>query len=299
MNRPRISVIIPTRNRATCLEWVLPSYAQESVREIIVVDDCSTDDTQSRLEQFGGKVGGVSLRVLRHNQRRLQQAAKNAGIEAAEGDILLFGEDDVYLLPGYVAALLAIVGEDSSKAACGRWVNLFSATLPSPVPSPRESPPTDPALLWDFGSYKRRYEDNDMLERVYLGPVLTPLSSPIFAVRRESLGALRFDPSYRGNAFREETDLIYQIREQGVSFTLVSDAVCYHYKGVMNGTGGARMNRLVYEYWCHVNTWRFLHLHWTQLSADFGLRGGPLVQSALYSARRATAMLAKILRRRH
>ena len=85
-----ISVIIPAYNAATDLRECLAALAvcRESVDEILVADDASTDDTAA-----AAVAGGA--RVVRHDRNRGPAAARNLGAAHADGDILFFVDADV------------------------------------------------------------------------------------------------------------------------------------------------------------------------------------------------------------
>ncbi|MCU0563274.1 MAG: glycosyltransferase, partial [Desulfobacterales bacterium] len=76
---PRVSVVVPTCNRAWCLAEALESVLAQGLTgvELIVVDDGSTDGTPQLLAGYG-----ESIRVLRQENRGVS-AARNAGIAAA------------------------------------------------------------------------------------------------------------------------------------------------------------------------------------------------------------------------
>jgi GT2 family glycosyltransferase len=58
--------------------------------DVIVVDDGSTDETAAVLEGFA-----TNIRALRHPQNRGRSAARNTGIRAAEGQVVIFVDSDV------------------------------------------------------------------------------------------------------------------------------------------------------------------------------------------------------------
>jgi cellulose synthase/poly-beta-1,6-N-acetylglucosamine synthase-like glycosyltransferase len=91
---PLISVIIPTFNRADLLQASLESLANQTLPkhcyEIIVVDDGSTDGTRELCQAFSLR---VRLKYLRIDNSGIS-AAKNLGIFASRGSILLFFDDD-------------------------------------------------------------------------------------------------------------------------------------------------------------------------------------------------------------
>ena len=111
---PGISIIIPTRNRcailARCLA-ALPIGARglESP-EIIVVDDCSTDDTQTVVQQFRSDTSWPVL-SLRQPRPLGANAARNAALAVARGSVLAFIDDDVLVTEGWLSKLSAGLSE--------------------------------------------------------------------------------------------------------------------------------------------------------------------------------------------
>src|ERR1051325_9194665 len=91
---PLISVIIPTFNRANALAATLASLADQTLSgdryEVVIVDDGSNDATQEVCHGFAVK---MSLKYLHIDNSGIAEA-KNRGILAARGEILLFADDD-------------------------------------------------------------------------------------------------------------------------------------------------------------------------------------------------------------
>jgi len=96
----RISVIIPTFNRRQVLERTLPGVLAQDFPpqdyEVIVVVDGATDGTTELLR---GLKPQCSLRVL-ESKHRGAGAARNVGIRAAVGELVLFLDDDLITTPG-------------------------------------------------------------------------------------------------------------------------------------------------------------------------------------------------------
>lgn len=111
MARPLVSVVIPTRDRADLLRGAVESALAQDYPEIevIVVDDGSRDETASVVADL--RHSG-SVRALRNETSVGAAAARNRGAEAAEGDLLLFEDDDCRSEPGRVEKLVAALESD-------------------------------------------------------------------------------------------------------------------------------------------------------------------------------------------
>jgi glycosyltransferase involved in cell wall biosynthesis len=91
-DQPIVSVVIPTRNRCRLLQETVASVFQQTWAdwELIIVDDASEDETGSWLEGLEDP----RVRRLRLTQCSERAAARNLGLEAAQGQLILFLDDD-------------------------------------------------------------------------------------------------------------------------------------------------------------------------------------------------------------
>jgi len=118
---PRVSIVIPTRNRAAqlsrCLRHV-SSIRSDTPWELIVVDNASTDDTAGVLSEFARNapfhVGVVDEPVVGGARTR------NSGAKVARGEILIFVDDDCYVRPDIVEQYLRIFEDPTIGFAGGR-----------------------------------------------------------------------------------------------------------------------------------------------------------------------------------
>ena len=120
-NAPLISVIICTRNRRELVVRAVDSVlAQEFVStEIIVVDDCSEDDTcESLKERYRDRIKLVSLEI----NRRVAYAT-NRGFNESTGEfIALLGDDDYWNDSKKLVKQLAVFADsDTSLGVVGTW----------------------------------------------------------------------------------------------------------------------------------------------------------------------------------
>jgi glycosyltransferase involved in cell wall biosynthesis len=111
---PHISVVVPAYNAEETLAGCLRALLQLSLSEpyeVIVVDDGSTDSTALIAEGFG-----LPVRLLRQAHRGAA-AARNAGVEIAQGETILFTDADCEPVPEWASVLLAAIhgGADGAK----------------------------------------------------------------------------------------------------------------------------------------------------------------------------------------
>jgi glycosyltransferase involved in cell wall biosynthesis len=95
---PFISVVIPTYNRAEFVTRAVYSVYKQSFDdfEIVVVDDCSRDDTAARLERLTQSCPGLKRKLIyrRQSENRGANAARNLGIQLAHGEHIAFLDSD-------------------------------------------------------------------------------------------------------------------------------------------------------------------------------------------------------------
>jgi hypothetical protein len=104
---PRVSVIMPTYNRAGYLPDALASVAAQSYPdwELVVVDDASTDGTAD----FLSTVDDERVRPVRVPHGGVC-AARNAGLAAATGEIVASLDDDNHMHPNWLKAVVWAFG---------------------------------------------------------------------------------------------------------------------------------------------------------------------------------------------
>jgi glycosyltransferase involved in cell wall biosynthesis len=106
----RLSIIVPTYNRAWCIRRAINSALWQSFEdfELIIVDDGSTDDTQVILAEYGDK----RIRVLRHQENKGASAAINTGIRSSTGDYIAILDSDDEWLPEKMERQIAVMDAD-------------------------------------------------------------------------------------------------------------------------------------------------------------------------------------------
>jgi glycosyltransferase involved in cell wall biosynthesis len=90
----KVSVIIPTHNRAKLLERAIKSVLEQTYAnfEIIVVSDGSTDETDLIMQKY--KNQDARIKYISYYPAKGANHARNIGIKAAEGEYIAFLDDD-------------------------------------------------------------------------------------------------------------------------------------------------------------------------------------------------------------
>lgn len=138
--RPAVTVVIPCFNQARFLPAAVASVrAQDHPHvECIVVDDGSTDGTAAIASELG-------VRVLRQSNRGVSEA-RNAGLAAAQGDLVVFLDADDELLPNALDREAEVLASDPTAAAVvGRCQAMDDAGLPVPA----SHVPVDPSNVYE------------------------------------------------------------------------------------------------------------------------------------------------------
>lgn len=92
-----ISIIIPIYNAEKFLAKCLDSILAQTYKnyEVICVDDCSTDNSLSILEQYAKQYS--CIKVISHKKQKKQGAARNSGLNIAQGKYVTFIDADDYI----------------------------------------------------------------------------------------------------------------------------------------------------------------------------------------------------------
>jgi glycosyltransferase involved in cell wall biosynthesis len=107
---PTISCIIPCYNAMLTLERAVNSALSQDVSaRVVLVDDCSTDDTWSIIASLADN---PSVTGIRHSQNKRQGAALNTGMATCHTDYFLRLDQDDWLEPGSLKALQTALDEN-------------------------------------------------------------------------------------------------------------------------------------------------------------------------------------------
>jgi GT2 family glycosyltransferase len=118
---PLVSVVVPTCNRAETAARCLEALARQTHRsyEVIVVDDCSADDTPAQLRRIADEHPDLQLTLLRNEQQRGANPSRNRGVRASSGEIICFIDDDAMARPDWLEHLAAAFDDPGTSGAVG------------------------------------------------------------------------------------------------------------------------------------------------------------------------------------
>lgn len=130
-----ISVIIPTYNTALLIERTLKSVLSQKGAfelEILVIDDCSSDNTLERIEAMHQP----TIKILRQETNRGPAAARNRGLQEAKGEYSAFLDGDDYWLPGFLEKTTAFLSSHPKAVAvsvsqCHKIIGKEDAVVPA------------------------------------------------------------------------------------------------------------------------------------------------------------------------
>ena len=247
-----VTVIIPSYNRAHLLERTVPTYYQEGVKEIVLVDDCSTDNTEEVVRRLQKT---IPIKYIRQPRNMRQPAAKNRGLEMVSSEWVYFGDDDSVLYPGSIKRLYDTCMEYDVEA-CGAIAYYMSAG-------------EEDISLDEYIAKHQKYTDNihDIVDISTLHacfiysvrqPVVVPFCQACMLIKTDIAKRVKFDPLYTGNAYREETDFILRCGAEGATFMFDSRAAQINLPVNMASEGARSTNVWKYKRDMIVNNWRFL-----------------------------------------
>lgn len=221
--QPLVSIIIPVFNCWNYTECCIRSLFTntESVEyEVILADDCSTDETTKASEYFKG------ITIIRNDRNLGFLKTCNRAASKARGEYLLFLNNDTVVKNGWLGALLRLIENDCS-------VGLVGSRLIYPDGKLQEAGGIiwSDASGWNYG----RYDDPEKSEYNYVKEV-DYVSGASLIIRKQlwdSIGG--FDERY-APALYEDVDLAFEVRKRGLKVLYQPASEVIHYEGKSCGT---------------------------------------------------------------
>lgn len=274
-----ISVVIPTKDRLPYLRNAVPMFlAHDEVKEVVVVVDGCTDGTLEYMQSVSEK--DPRIRYTDNVINKGLPYSRNRGLELAQFEYAFTGEDDLELSQNFFATLLAHMQETGADLISGR--NVFRGERESPaeaivrtdrIPGPSVN---ERALMVHVDMKTKGDQEQSLLPAPMLG-------------RTDVFRKIRYDDSYRGNAWREESDFQLSAREAGYKLVYCPHAISFNIE-IENDRGGVHatwgFKRLG---WQIRNNWRFTQKHRDIIAKEFNT-GNPYLYIAKFATQRFTGL---------
>lgn len=188
-----ISVIIPCFNARFTIEKTITSLVSQNIPflEIIIVDDCSTDNSISFINEcFGNR---HEIKIVKNKKNRGAAHTRNRGIHEAKGDLILFIDSDVVMEKGALKKMLPFTQKNH--------------------------------IVYPLMIYTNKYimYPNNQNDEKYL------MITPCYLITRKGLDALNnlyFDENYR--IYCEDTDFFLRCFLFNLTCKFVKNAVVMH-----------------------------------------------------------------------
>jgi GT2 family glycosyltransferase len=202
----RVSVIIPTKNRASDLALTVHSLRGQTIlpAQIVIVDQSSDDVGFLKVKAELADVPCVQLDYVRDTSIQGAATARNCAMEHATGDTWLFLDDDVVMEPDFIEQLLAVYRNYPKAEGVSGIITNYR-------------PPPLPIRLWTAIFARGPFRDErqpiywaaDQLKNADPIPV-RQFTSALMSFQASTIRGMRFDSNLTG-AWAEDTDFCWRL----------------------------------------------------------------------------------------
>jgi GT2 family glycosyltransferase len=227
-----VSVTIVTYNSGRfikrCIESVLAQ--RYPLKEIIVIDNNSTDGTADILERFEDRC------VIQYNPENAGFAdAQNQAISMAKGDWVLTLNPDVLLLPNFIESLVAAGNEDPKVGSvCGKLLSMTSTFEIPPKPLVDSTGIYFNPMLRHLDRGSREVDNGHYLRYEYVfGATAAAALYRRDMIEHISISGEFFDSDFF--VYREDADVAWRAQLMGWRCMYVPHARGYHVRNVLPG----------------------------------------------------------------
>lgn len=220
----KVSIIIPAYNQINYTTHCILSIFRSSPTnrfEILLADDCSTEDNYDLLDGIQPNV-----RITRTDNNSGFVKNCNHAARVARGDYLVFLNNDCLPLSGWLDNLIKTAESDAS-------VGIVGSKLLYPNGSLQEAG----GVIWRDGSgWNYGRGDNPFMPEYNYTKEVDYCTGASFCIKKSLWDELGGFDEYFAPAYYEETDLSFRLREKGYQTIYEPRSVAIHLEGISNGT---------------------------------------------------------------
>lgn len=266
LKNEKVSIVVPTRNRAYTLGQVIGSfYGQADVSEVIIVDDAGNDNTVEVVEKFANRHKNIRTVVLHNPEQKGAAYSRMEGVKASTNEFVLFCDDDDFLGADYARICRRkIQGQQVGMISGRHFYRQPGEDLDDAIKRFGIGLVNQPA----FDTFRFRVNTDARFE----GDIELPFTHGIFLARRSLLLNYGLDPFYsRGNGFREESDVQIHAYLDGNRVLSTNEAHAIHLHPSEVRTGGQRVGRFRRFYWTVYYTHYFYRKYFDRAKLKLGI----------------------------
>ena len=114
----KLSIIMPCYNEINTVDTIVKTVRNVSYpdKEIIIIDDCSTDGTREKLKN---KIESLVEKIIYHDHNQGKGAALRSGIKAATGDIIIIQDTDLEYDPNEIPMVIQPILDGKADVVFG------------------------------------------------------------------------------------------------------------------------------------------------------------------------------------
>jgi GT2 family glycosyltransferase len=254
MSLPKVSLIIPTYLREdqlidTIADAIVLDYPDY---EVLVIDQTLTHNpkTESYLQQLKNEGKIIWYRL---NWASLP-GARNYGVKKAQGEIIVFIDDDVKMEKGFLKAHVSNYENPEIGGVAGRVLDSLE-TKSTAIKEYLPEQAKDPGIAWFY---------LDLVNTIKPQQVISGRGCNM-SFRKElfTKQKLFFDERYRGSAIREESDFCLKIRKTGYKIWFDPEAYLVHLNEPKGGCHDLSTKSLEYQLTLYHNHYLMAFKHLT------------------------------------
>ena len=225
----RVSAIVPTKDRAALLAQTMRDLLTQTIvpDELIVVDQSATDEGRravTALVEAAPSAPRPALVYVWDRSISGAAAARNAGLDRAQGDIVVFCDDDVVPEPTVIECLLAHYARVPDVAGLAPLIVNYEAP---------GWPTRAHQRIFFVGPFRDERQSIYWTWNRHPAGVLLPVrmfTGALMSFRRSALAGVRHDGRYRAASVGEDVDLCWSLVGRGARLAIATDARIVHNK---------------------------------------------------------------------